>query len=180
MHRYLGFDPGTPPCVAVVDFDRSGKVLDMRFYEGNKVAVEGVHKTPSGRIAKHFLNSPKLLHEVVQDEAPTLAIIEKVGIRPGENIASGVKFVGSMYMMAGICTAMNIPVHSPMPAVWKKALGLPGKARPDAHELIRQRALVEFPDFAHLFKLKKHHNRAEAALLCLWKWHRGFAPGFVA
>jgi crossover junction endodeoxyribonuclease RuvC len=64
----------------------------------------------------------------------------------------------------GACLAIplaRIPLVMVEPASWKKKLRLPGKNK----EASRQRALNLFPRAHELLAKKKHHGRAEAALI---------------
>ncbi len=60
----------------------------------------------------------------------------------------------------------HIPLFRVPSAQWKKKLNLKGGK--DGKEQSRERAIETFPVFAGRFNLKKHHNRAEAALLAIY------------
>lgn len=72
--------------------------------------------------------------------------------------------------LEGILAALGASYEIVNPQVWKRQM-MPGQARDK--EAARQAALRMFPGCYDTFKLKKHHNRAEAALLCEWRRRRG-------
>lgn len=70
----------------------------------------------------------------------------------------------------GILAAIGARYEIVNPQVWKRAM-MPGEAR--EKDAARQKALQLFPQAAEELKLKKHHNRGEALLLCEWGRRRG-------
>jgi len=89
--------------------------------------------------------------------------IETVSARPGEGVASSFNFGRSYGSLRATCTANFLKVRECSPRSWKRSMGLAADK-----EASRQRASAEFPRFAHLWALKKHHGRAEAALIALY------------
>lgn len=88
------------------------------------------------------------------------AVIENVGPMPGEGIVSACKFAGSIWLVKGILTALDIPYTMTTPQEWKRGLKL---TRDKGASVDLARTL--FPDKAWRVKRKKDHDFAEAALL---------------
>jgi crossover junction endodeoxyribonuclease RuvC len=90
----------------------------------------------------------------------THAVVEDVGPMPGQGITSSFRFGRAAGSFEGVLSALKIPTAFIRSAVWKRPLGV-GAAKENARCLAIQRC----PNAAHFFSLKRHHNRAEAALL---------------
>jgi crossover junction endodeoxyribonuclease RuvC len=70
--------------------------------------------------------------------------------------------MGYSYAVLISCLALSEISYSPVsPATWKRKLGLLGSDK----EASRTRAIQLFPNTYAMFKRKKDHNRAEAALI---------------
>jgi hypothetical protein len=91
---------------------------------------------------------------------PDVAVIERVSAMPKQGVSSTFKFGTAYGIIQGVVGALKIPVHFVTPGKWKKHFGLSSDK-----EQSRARALQYWPARADLFALKKHHGRAEAALL---------------
>lgn len=96
----------------------------------------------------------------IETLAPSVCIIERVGAMPKQGVSSTFKFGVAFGMAQGVVAAMKIPMHFVTPGKWKKHFGLSADK-----EEARGRALQYWPSRADLFKRKKDHGRAEAALL---------------
>src|SRR5262245_30801008 len=91
---------------------------------------------------------------------PDLAIVERGGARPGQGVSSMFGYGVTCGLIRGVVATLRIPMRLVAPTTWKKHFQL----GPDK-ELSRARALQLWPACAELFALKKHHGRAEAALI---------------
>lgn len=91
---------------------------------------------------------------------PTVAIIERVSAMPKQGVSSTFRFGVAYGLIQGIVGAQQIPVHFVTPQKWKKHFLLSADK-----EKSRTKALQLWPARAELFKRKKDHGRAEAALL---------------
>lgn len=89
-----------------------------------------------------------------------VAVVENVGPMPGEGIVSACKFAGSIWLVKGILTALDIPYTMTTPQEWKRGLKLT-RDKGASVELAR----TLFPDKAWRVQHKKDHDFAEAALL---------------
>lgn len=169
---YIGIDPGTPPTMAVL-YHPTGATA---FYEGEELGFGTLRVTPKGKPSSALVTSPELIAETLRrlifrgtdKPIPHLVTIERVSIRPGEALASGQRFVGSMYMAVGICQGMKLEWRTVPPSVWKRDLNVPGKMLDDGNDQVRRVAVQHFPNAAASLSRKKDHNRAEALLLAHW------------
>lgn len=109
------------------------------------------------------------LADLLREYGPyAFAIVEQVGARPGQGVASMFRFGQAYGTVLGVIGALTIPVHHVSPAKWKKALGLNSDG-----EASRARAIETWPTHAEMFARKRDHNRAEAALLALYGLREG-------
>lgn len=154
-----GVDPGVTGAVVLYDPSKSPAsglrwvVLDMPMV-GDKAE----------------LNAP-VLRDFLRKYMPGRAFVEKVGAMPsipgpngarrGMGAASAFRFgdiCGSIRSTILCCDVGIVPVT---PQSWKKTYGLKGSDK----EASRLCAVRLFPDLAPQMNLKKHHARAEAALI---------------
>ena len=148
----LGIDPGLSGAACVLDGDRVLLLEDLP-----------VVQFSAGRI-KNRLDAAGLARMLSPFAGDVfMAIVEKVGARPGEAASGAFSFGFSSGCIAGVLAAMNIPTTTVQPAVWKKAMGL-GSSK----DLSRARALELFPAMADKLARKKDHDRAEALLMAEW------------
>jgi crossover junction endodeoxyribonuclease RuvC len=82
---------------------------------------------------------------------------------PGQGVASTFKFGQSYGSVLGLFGALKYNIIDVTPRRWKKDLSLTSDK-----EQARQMAINNWPDVSDLFKRKKDHGRAEAALIALW------------
>lgn len=148
----LGIDPGLSGACALVSPKGVQHVIDMPTIE---VAVN--KKT---RRVLDIYNLARWLDV----QAVDLAVLEDVGVRPGEGAVGAFKFGRCMGVAEGIVAANLISVRYVPPSVWKRALGLEGQDK----DASRRMASQIFPASSHLWPLKKHDGRAEATLLAYY------------
>ena len=164
MPKIIGVDPGSPLTLGVLT-ERGAQGT----YSDEAVAAQIVktgHKTAS------WVNQAALITSILRNECPDLVVIERVTIRPNESLTSGIPFVGSMFLVEGICSGLGIRCRLVAPSVWKPAMGIKVSLK-NPKEPARIRALEEWPRLATLFARKKDHNRAEALLLALYALREG-------
>jgi len=92
------------------------------------------------------------------------AVVEQVGTMPGQGVTSAFNFGFTTGCIHGIIAACGIEIRTVPPQVWKRKYGLLGQNK----DASRGEASRRFPQFTHLWQLKKHDGRAEAALLALY------------
>ena len=153
----LGIDPGIHGAIAMYDGDKLF-VTDLPTISMEAKAA----KTKSGK-KKIFtrINQPELadLFNYTFCGA-THAYYEDVTAMPGNGGVSMFNF-GYAAGLPTMCAVMcGIPVTPVSPTKWKAEMGLNNDG-----ERSRTRALQLFPNHVEFFKLKKDHNKAEAALL---------------
>jgi len=163
----LGADPGNPLTLGLLVDGRPEKI-----FENERVGVQ-VQKPK--RKSLSWETSPALLADCLKDIRaehgcwPTV-VIERVSMRPDQDLSSGQEFVGSMFKLQGVCAGLGVPYTMVAPSVWKPALGLKVTLK-NPKEPARQEALRLWPGHAGLFRRKMDHNRAEALLLA--HYYRG-------
>lgn len=93
----------------------------------------------------------------------SLACIEDPSSMPSDGVIQAFKFGFNCAcaQMAAACSF--IPMRLVRPATWKAKMGLTGDK-----DRSRQLASQVMPRFSHLWPLKKHDGRAEAALLAVY------------
>jgi crossover junction endodeoxyribonuclease RuvC len=149
----LGVDPGKTGAIASWD----GK--NLRIEDVPTIAIgKGKGKT------KTEINLPELadIFNIIFAGADH-AYVENVGAMRGQGVTSMFNF-GATFGMLKMGVAMaNIPMTLISPVKWKAEMGLNRDK-----EKSRFRALQLFPAFSEYFKLKKHDDRAEAAVLAYY------------
>jgi hypothetical protein len=99
----------------------------------------------------------------IRQMSPDLAIVERVASRPGQGVSSVFKFGASYGAVLGVLAALEIRTVLVTPQTWKKHFRLDSDK-----EKSRALALRTFAKTPEHFNRKKHHSRAEAALLALY------------
>ena len=140
-------------CIVGIDPGKTGAIALFYPETSSRVAV---HDLP---LADGEISAP-LLADLIRGYAPSLAIIERVSAMPGQGVVSMFNFGRAYGDVRGVVGALGIPLHFVTPQKWKKHFRLSSDK-----EQARALALRLFPACADHFKLKKHHGRAEAALI---------------
>jgi crossover junction endodeoxyribonuclease RuvC len=144
---YLGVDPGASGAVAALD--DHGNLLcvdDLPYIDGHVV--------------------PPLLADVLlRGDGPRAAWVERAQSMPGMGVSGAFRYGAGYGVVLGVLGALNIPVHTVPPSVWKKAAGL---SRDKAAS--RRRAADLWPGHAELFARARDDGRAEAALIARHGW----------
>jgi hypothetical protein len=110
--------------------------------------------------------NPHAMWSFILDRHPDVAIIEQVSPMPKEGVSSVWRFASAFTTAHVVVRLMNIPVVMVPPAKWKRSMNLKGGK--EGKEQARKRAIEAFPSCAQNFHLKKHHGRAEAAMLAVY------------
>lgn len=148
----VGIDPGLSGALAILDHDDVLLLEDLPTVQFSDARI------------KHRLDGVGLTAMLKPYAVDVLlAIVEKVAARPGEAPSGAFSFGYSSGVISGVLGALQIPVTTVQPAVWKKVMGL-GSSK----DLSRSRALELFPTMADKLARKKDHDRAEALLLAEW------------
>ncbi len=149
----LGVDPGLSGAMAMLNTG-AVDVFDI------PTTTRTVNKKEKRQI------DPYQLSAWLEIQRPLIkfAVIEQVGTMPGQGVTSAFNFGFTTGAIHGIIAACGIEIRTVSPQVWKRKYGLLGQNK----DASRGEASRRFPQFTHLWQLKKHDGRAEAALLALY------------
>lgn len=151
----LGIDPGISGAIALHD-GQLRRVEDMPV-SGKEVDAA-------------------ILADVLEDmlqgrERPDLVVIERQQAFPKQG-GTSCFITGQRYgVILGICACLDWPVERVLPRTWKRATGTPTEK-----DGARARASELMPEAVSLWRLKRDHGRAEAALLAWYGAHKLPAP----
>lgn len=138
----LGVDPGLTGALAWLDDNgRLVDACDMPTVDGQVNCAE--------------------LAGIIRGLTPRLAAVERVHSMPGQGVSSTFKFGTSYGAILGVLGALQVPVRHVAPGVWKRQAGLIGAGK----DASRGKAIDRWPDRHDLFRRKKDHGRADAALI---------------
>jgi len=151
---YLGIDPGLTGAMAFFDPETGElEVHDMPVF-----AEKRNNKT------KSCLDLYQMARIVDSKASETKqAVVELVNAMPKQGVTSSFSFGFSAGAAQTIVAANMIPMILVAPLRWKRVLRL--NASKDASRI---KASQVMPRHAHLWSLKKHDGRAEAALLAYY------------
>lgn len=154
----LGIDPGFGGAIVVYDCDRRDlvDVIDLPLYQ------------TTTRARKSGLLNHLDIHKVsslIDQYAPHTALcaLEEPGAMPNQGLSSTFRFGHVCGAIHGVMAGHYIPVVPIKPGVWKSALNLS-----EDKDRSRDLASEYFANGSQLWPLKKHNDRAEAALLCIY------------
>jgi crossover junction endodeoxyribonuclease RuvC len=151
---FLGIDPGLDGALAWYWPETGDLVLQ-------DIPTLSIHV---GKSKKRVLNLTELARSVADARrVPTQAFIEDVHSMPKQGITSAFSFgfMAGALRQALVCNL--VPYQLVQPAAWKRHFSLT-----QDKDMSRLRASELLPKHAHLWPLKKHDGRAEAALLALY------------
>jgi crossover junction endodeoxyribonuclease RuvC len=153
MGLVAGIDPGLSGALFFIDPRNpvTGQAIDIP-----------VHQLVRGGRKKRELDIAGLVG-ILASHRPAHAFVEQVSSMPGQGVSSTFAFGKGYGIVLGVLGAHGIPITLVTPAVWKRALGVL-----KAKDAARARASQLLPQCAEQWALKKHHGRAEAALLGLF------------
>lgn len=142
-------------CVCGIDPGLSGAIAFFYTKEGR---IEAEDMPVVAKTVDAWTLSNRIL-----EMKTTRAIVESVHSMPKQGVASSFCFGQTFGTVLGVLGALAIPYELVTPQMWKKYFRLDGD-KDKSIKLIKQK----FPASEHLFRLQKHHGRAEAALLALY------------
>jgi len=155
-------------CILAVDPGLSGAVAFLFTEFPFRIAVEDMP------VAGKMVSAP-LLTDMIRKYGPAIAVIESVGSRPGQGVASTFKFGTAYGVVQGVIGALQIPVEFVSPQRWKKHFRLTSDK-----EQARAKAQQLFPACASSFQRVKDHGRAEAALIARYGFETLFPASAAA
>jgi Holliday junction resolvasome RuvABC endonuclease subunit len=143
-----GIDPGLNGAFAFIDLeDKTLEIVDMPTKEKN--GKRHVDPVAVGAILNQYL--------------PDQAFLEQVHSSPQMGVSSSFSFGRSSGIILGAAGASCVPVTEVPPSVWKPRMGCSA----DKKQTVAQ-ATKLIPSGASAWKLVKHTDRAEAALIALY------------
>lgn len=154
----IGIDPGIGGAVAF--YETGGGLLEARDMPTTEVK-RGKRTT---REVDAAALSDILIWVATENGCVIHVVIERQGAMPKQGVASTFSLGNSFGVCRGVAAALWLPVSYVTPREWKKWAGLIGQPK----DASRGRASELLPGYAHLWPLKKHHGRADAALIALW------------
>jgi crossover junction endodeoxyribonuclease RuvC len=134
----LGVDPGITGGIA--------------FLFANRVVAEDI-PTAGGEV------DVDTLVRRVREMQPALAIIERANAMPKQGVSSTFKYGVAYGSLRAVVALSNVPYRLVTPATWKKYFRL------DADKEKSRALAIQLWPGCDYFALKKHHGRAEAALI---------------
>lgn len=157
-HLIIGVDPGLKGAVAVVDIHTRVivEMIDMPTYKTHT-------KSRKSGYLQHINVSSLAIALDIYASNVIAAFIEAPEARPGQGLSSTFRFGKFCGQVEGILGALYIPTKPVRPAVWKRSLGL-SRDKAESCDL----ATEYYPTEKHRWKLKKHNDRAEAALIAIY------------
>ncbi len=96
----------------------------------------------------------------IRQFAPNFAIVEIASARPGQGVSSVFRFGCGYGQILGVLASGGVPTQLIAASKWKRHFNLDSDK-----EKSRAMALRLWPDRSDLFRRKRDHGRAEAALL---------------
>jgi len=140
----IGIDPGLSGAIAWLDGTSLLYATDLPVLDGR-------------------IDAGTLVDLINEYPLPNTVVIEKVSSMPGQGVVSTFKFGQSYGTLLGVFGALKYGMIDVTPRRWKRDLSLSSDK-----EQARQLAINTWPDLSDLFKRKKDHGRAEAALIASW------------
>lgn len=158
----FGVDPGLTGALAVLI---NGRLIDVADLPVREEGGGTVKRRLDAAVLAAMVREVRRQHGVDSE----LAMIERVGAMPKQGVASVFSLGHTAGVVEAVMLAIGVPVEFVAPAVWKRSMEL-GKDKSDA----RAKASLCYPEQSGFWRLKSHHNRAEAALIARYGW-QGFA-----
>jgi len=147
--RIMGVDPGVTGGWALIEGRALTKVFDLE--------VNSIGSTNQ--------IDPLAFRTVLQEYRPNVVVIEDNRANGANGSKANYSMGLSMGIILGVSLGAGVAIGRVKPIEWQRTHGLggiPAVSRKDAH---RARASELWPEMAARFKLKKDHNRADAALI---------------
>jgi len=150
----LGIDPGLSGAIAVLDGDQLRAAHD----------IPAVQIRAKGREVD-LPNLAQIFDAICSSEAPAACWVEDVSAMPEQGIASAFRFGETLGALRGMAAAHFIPLFRVRPNIWKRGI-------PAGKDAARGLASSTWPTMSEHFRLVKHADRAEAALIALYGYRQ--------
>lgn len=149
--RALGIDPGLNGGAAILEVGEGGRAR----------LIAAIDLPTYGENAKRRIDMAQLQRWILLYK-PDVGFIERAQAMPDQGASSGFIYGRAVGALEACIVCSGVELHLVEASVWKRAASIPGGA--SGKEASRFLAKRLWPGSA-LFDLKKHHQRAEAALL---------------
>jgi Holliday junction resolvasome RuvABC endonuclease subunit len=147
-YAICGIDPGLNGAFAFIDVDADTiTIVDMPTVEKNGKR----HVSPAG------------VGAILNTYLPDTAFLEAVHSSPQMGVTSSFSFGRSSGILLGAAGALSLPVVEVPPSVWKPRMGCTA----DKKQTVAQASKL-LPNCIAAWKLVKHTDRAEAAMIAVY------------
>lgn len=153
----IGIDPGLTGAVALVAGERALRVWDM------PTVADGRGQCVCPALLADLLGEAVELARAQGEDRPRV-ILERVGARPGQGVASMFTFGRAAGIAEGVVGALGLPIRLVTPERWKRQARLSGKPKDASRTL----AVQLFPEIASELARKRDGGRADALLLAFF------------
>ena len=153
----IGVDPGFSGAICVFEMGEPVEIFDMPVLKiGKRTVLDDVE------VREIFFP----YHPVDLIKQMTHVYLEKAQTRPDQGVVSSGNYMKAYGQVMGIVCGLGISYTEVHPRTWKAKM-MWDMPKDKGASIVRCKQI--FPEFAkeHL-TLKKHHGRADAALLCAW------------
>jgi hypothetical protein len=160
--RLIAIDPGVSGALAVASVSKGGTLT-----------LDAVHDLPvtfttkSNNTVRRRIDAVAL-HKLVRSIKADHAFVELVHASPGMGVGSAFTFGDTAGAIRTACAIAGVEPSTCQPTAWKRALAVPADKNA---AIARATELLGADAAARHWPLKKHHNRAEAALLAVYGAH---------
>lgn len=164
---FIGIDPGLSGAIAF--YNHSENTLDVKDFVTFKIGSSSnqYHKASHRKEIAVTETANILKRYVMFNGDPKLVMLEIPHSMPHDGHVGAFRFGKACGILDGILGTLGFKVIPLIPSVWKSNMNL-SKNKEDSLTLAKKL----FPNHLDYFKLKKHHDRAEAALLAWYGWHK--------
>lgn len=155
----IGIDPGFGGAIALYDGVKKNLI------EVRDPILKDPHAQTHWRATGQYDRVEYDLNEMVSfferhANTTALVVLEASQASPQMGVTGSFRYGEGFGLYKGVLAALKIRTQLVFPSAWKMALGLSA-----SKNISREMAVVHFPSFAHEFKAKKNHGKAEAALM---------------
>lgn len=155
----IGIDPGLTGAICIIEDDLIVDIFDIP-----------VRKNGDGAKVKNIVD-PKKLYELLipYTNRQTQAQLEFVASRPSNSPSSCFSLGDSYGCIRAVLDCLDIQTKFITPAKWKKSYNIEAGSDKDVSRTLALSMYEDDENSKKYFKLKKHHNRAEALLIAKFK-----------
>jgi crossover junction endodeoxyribonuclease RuvC len=157
--KIIAFDPGKIASYAILDTTSP-----------HRIQVGEVDVVGSGRLVRPC---GQHIAELIRDV--DCGIVEEVGAMRKQGVSSMFTFGMCVGAILNAIGSHSIPLTLVTPAQWKRSTRIYSASDEEVKTLARAYATELWPEHKQIFRVKKNHGMAEAALMARWYFLKG--PG---